>query len=562
MYNPNQDIVAGRTAKQIEAAKRRAVKGGGRKRCKKGKSCGATCINGSKVCLVDLPWVSSNGLSKVAKDIQNRPTSKAPAGEEKLTKFLSEMETHYKGIRKINDDSMPDAEKDWRRKELQDKIDGIRAKAEAEIGKLTSGKDEALAKFKEKEEKLRINSLGEWKISKEADEALISLGYSRSGIHNSRTMMDQDPEYYGGKLKMQLAGFEKYRKEAEAYISAMTPGEKRDSFTRRLKILTDEIKVPKTGSLEDASKAGREFMAKHEETLKAALSIMRRFYLVEESIKERLKDENLGVKERIRLKKVLFRLGQKSTSANVRSYELMESIRNELLKTKLSDQDIKGIISRIKMTGKGIPESDVLFTKVRGQLEEFARMFNGKGLTEMDDNGVIKSGLREVSIDPKGRAFARKGFISINGESRTLFHEAGHIVEDSVSWLGRYAEKWRDGKAYSIDQINKDRSLDKVVRDSDGNLISYTLQSKAVGQGPPIFRLGEMPVHKGWAYGPNEVAMVDKFMTIYMGKVYEGTGGTEVVSVGMEKFSSPSEMRHLYSNHPDLFKTIVGLALT
>jgi hypothetical protein len=75
-YDPSKDIVAGRTAKQIEAAKRRAVRGGGRKKCKKGKSCGATCINGSKVCLVDLPWVSSNGLSKVATKIQSAPRKK------------------------------------------------------------------------------------------------------------------------------------------------------------------------------------------------------------------------------------------------------------------------------------------------------------------------------------------------------------------------------------------------------------------------------------------------------------------------------------------------------
>lgn len=71
-YDPSKDIVAGRTAKQIEAAKSRAV-GGSKKRCKKGKSCGATCISGGKVCLVDLPWVSSNGLSKVATKIQSAP---------------------------------------------------------------------------------------------------------------------------------------------------------------------------------------------------------------------------------------------------------------------------------------------------------------------------------------------------------------------------------------------------------------------------------------------------------------------------------------------------------
>jgi hypothetical protein len=72
-YDPSRDVVAGRTAKQIEAAKRRAI-GGSKKRCNKGKSCGATCINQGKVCLVDLPWVSSNGLTRVATKIQSATT--------------------------------------------------------------------------------------------------------------------------------------------------------------------------------------------------------------------------------------------------------------------------------------------------------------------------------------------------------------------------------------------------------------------------------------------------------------------------------------------------------
>lgn len=74
------DAVAGRTAKQIDAAKRaqyfrlgQSGASGKRKKCKKGKSCGASCIDAVKVCMVDIPWASSSGLSKLAKAIQNRP---------------------------------------------------------------------------------------------------------------------------------------------------------------------------------------------------------------------------------------------------------------------------------------------------------------------------------------------------------------------------------------------------------------------------------------------------------------------------------------------------------
>jgi hypothetical protein len=68
-----------RTESQIDAAKRaqtarlgQSGAHGKRKRCKKGKSCGASCINNYKFCLVDLPWASSKGLSKVAKKIQDK----------------------------------------------------------------------------------------------------------------------------------------------------------------------------------------------------------------------------------------------------------------------------------------------------------------------------------------------------------------------------------------------------------------------------------------------------------------------------------------------------------
>jgi hypothetical protein len=72
-----------RSDSQIERAKRMAV-GGGRKRCRKGKSCSATCIFAGKVCLVDLPWVVSGALSKVRGRIQKG----APLTPEEKTKSL------------------------------------------------------------------------------------------------------------------------------------------------------------------------------------------------------------------------------------------------------------------------------------------------------------------------------------------------------------------------------------------------------------------------------------------------------------------------------------------
>ncbi len=86
-----------RTDRQIGAAKKAQTARlgqsgayGKRKRCKKGKSCGASCINNSKFCLVDLQWVGQ-GLGKVRNEIQksgkgikelSKPPTFQPASKE------------------------------------------------------------------------------------------------------------------------------------------------------------------------------------------------------------------------------------------------------------------------------------------------------------------------------------------------------------------------------------------------------------------------------------------------------------------------------------------------
>lgn len=66
-----------RTSSQINKAKKEQARrlgqsgaSGKRKRCRKGKSCGASCIASVKLCLVDLPWVAQSSMGKVRKIIQ------------------------------------------------------------------------------------------------------------------------------------------------------------------------------------------------------------------------------------------------------------------------------------------------------------------------------------------------------------------------------------------------------------------------------------------------------------------------------------------------------------
>ena len=67
-----------RTDRQIDSAKRaqssrlgQSGASGKRKRCRKGKSCGASCISSSKFCLVDIPW-ASGAVSSTRDMVSNR----------------------------------------------------------------------------------------------------------------------------------------------------------------------------------------------------------------------------------------------------------------------------------------------------------------------------------------------------------------------------------------------------------------------------------------------------------------------------------------------------------
>lgn len=65
---------------KVAQAKRLGQSGafGKRKHCKKGKSCGASCIANYKVCMVDLPWVGQNAMNSMRKSLMER-MNKPPA---------------------------------------------------------------------------------------------------------------------------------------------------------------------------------------------------------------------------------------------------------------------------------------------------------------------------------------------------------------------------------------------------------------------------------------------------------------------------------------------------
>lgn len=81
---------------QIRAAKRKAV-GGKKDRCRKGKSCSATCISGWKACLVEMTASVSGSLTRTKKTVQKRAGQILPGKREK---YLESKKEKFISVRK------------------------------------------------------------------------------------------------------------------------------------------------------------------------------------------------------------------------------------------------------------------------------------------------------------------------------------------------------------------------------------------------------------------------------------------------------------------------------
>jgi hypothetical protein len=792
IYNPSQDIVAGRTGSQIDAAKRKAVKGGGRKRCKKGKSCGASCITSGKVCMVDLPWASlSNDLTKVSKEIrdrdkkpqpavatpqpqptpqpqvtpkptptipptvipqpavtpkpvpqpipqpkpipqpqvtpkpapvtppqpqprppvspkptprplpqpqppvnpqprptpltppqpvpvtppqpqpqprppvspkptprplpqpqppvnpQPRPTpltppqpvpvtppqpkpevkpkpqfkvvrkvmgrinellSKVKKGKENLSKVeknvrrlaktlpkrlrdkvnklidkkfpkkpkaepvpkarvakgnealkgvIKELKELYEEIKKVNNSDMGIFEKGDAIKSIREKIAEVRKRADEEINKLPSGREKTTSALDKIQRRFFISSEENSSILGMADDAVTRLSKAKTEYDRA----SKNPSSTVDQLVQLHKKFKQIEAEARDYISGLKGDYKGQVplLLRRVDNMTGKNKTLSEGSLEENKKASSEFMKGYKSKLDSAFSILRRGELAMNKILEKLDKGGLTLKERTDLSNSLYRINERVKKAEQRTKSLMENMRNELIKTKLSEEEVKNLVGAVKVSG-----DNHLQGKVKEQMEEFARMFNGKGfIGVLKGLGEIGGSITGVSVKEGERAHIN-GALSIltGGTKRELFHEIGHAIEHGRFWLNNYAESWRNGKAYTEEQIIKGSNKDYTPKGPNGNLLppASTVRDSS-GKELPAYKFSDLPALRKAGFGPEEITVIDNYLSVYMGKVYSDRS-TEVISVGVEKFSTPEGMRELYKAHPDLFETIVGLAVT
>ena len=103
----------------------------------------------------------------------------------------------------------------------------------------------------------------------------------------------------------------------------------------------------------------------------------------------------------------------------------------------------------------------------------------------------------------------------------SLYHEMGHHIEDSNSVIRQSCVNFRDNRT-------KNES---------------------------IIKLKDLFPNNG--YGDNEIAKIDKFITPYIGSIYEDDIATEIFSMGLEKFVDNHSMREFKKEDPDHFALVL-----
>lgn len=495
---------------------------------------------------------------------QPKPETKPPTSTEKVkpkqkpdkevTESIKRATKELKSLYKELGELMASEPQSYKIGGIIGKIEEVKSRAEKDIEKLPQGKDKALSGFNRIDRRLNIS------ILKDESQRVSSALEAVERYEGRKKMHDRYLSLKDGSIsKEQLEGSKQRLEEARAaaidYVKSLKGNqnmrsrlEDRISRVDNLDREREKARELNKKGFDENSKAAKEIMGEYKNKLDSAFSVMNRGKAIVEKIKERLKSDDLSREERNKLIKALFGIEERVKRADQRAEKLMEQIRNSMIKTKLSNEEVEKILGSVKLTG-----DKSLQSKVRDQLSEFVRMFNGKGMDSLE----------EVTINANGRAFAEGlKFIQTDGGKGSMFHEAAHVIERTNSWIRDYARKWVDSRAYTISELQVDSKLGKdIVRGPDGKLIPFSNMVDISGRDLPLYRLTDMPALRNHGFDPSEAALVDKFMSPYMGKFYL-SGDTEVISMGIEKFASTKGMKELYNSHPDLFEVIVGMAGT
>lgn len=242
----------------------------------------------------------------------------------------------------------------------------------------------------------------------------------------------------------------------------------------------------------------------------------------------------------------------------------LEKLRNKMLDTPLNDTQIDKFIKNVKITTFNAAQK----TELRGQLNEYIRMFNGNGFVDSANGipAITKIGKAsrasckfwEGSMTASART-RKVGSKFLNVRKATTFHEISHSVEVANPKLNKYLNKWKLDKGFT----DKNKIID-AMQNKKASIVKKPTEKL----GKPVYRLED--IRRG-GYRKDEVALVNEYISPYMGKVYEpydfskfgitlDTEPSEVLSMSIERFAGTESMTKLLMQHPDLFEIVVGMS--
>ena len=242
----------------------------------------------------------------------------------------------------------------------------------------------------------------------------------------------------------------------------------------------------------------------------------------------------------------------------------LEKLRNKMLDTPLNDTQIDKFIKNVKITTFNAAQK----TELRGQLNEYIRMFNGNGFVDSANGipAITKIGKAsrasckfwEGSMTASART-RKVGSKFLNVRKATTFHEISHSVEVANPKLNKYLNKWKLDKGFT----DKNKIID-AMQNKKASIVKKPTEKL----GKPVYKLED--IRRG-GYRKDEVALVNEYISPYMGKVYEpydfskfgitlDTEPSEVLSMSIERFAGTESMTKLLMQHPDLFEIVVGMS--
>ena len=236
--------------------------------------------------------------------------------------------------------------------------------------------------------------------------------------------------------------------------------------------------------------------------------------------------------------------------------QMFELRKEALANSTITRAEAKEAIKNMKFIGKK-EGRDI----IKADLEEFALMFNGGGITKRGrkikfrpnqiDTVKIADGRAHNTSSGKGGSLIKvpaesTGYFGENDVRATVFHEAAHSLEGFNEKNASLAIAFRNNRVKSLTPVNP-KNLKGTI--SDG-------------------------------YYLREAVLADSFISPYVGRPYRTSSldtniipkgvkageifdeATEVISMGAEHFSDPENMFRLFQADPDHFYMILSLTRT